>query len=64
MVKIRKQIRNLHDTIPNGQRVFDAIVEGDKVTLEIKTSQRKLVQIPWEDVVSQVDAAKDISLLR
>ncbi|WP_302173588.1 MULTISPECIES: hypothetical protein [Negativicutes] len=64
MVKIRKQIRNLHDTTPNGQRVFDAIVEGDKVTLEIKTSQRKLVQIPWEDVVSQVDAAKDISLLR
>lgn len=41
MVKIRKQIRNLHDTTPNGQRVFDAIVEGDKVTLEIKTSQRK-----------------------
>lgn len=62
--EIRKQIRNLHDTTPNGQRVFDAIVEGDKVTLEIKTSQRKLVQIPWEDVVSQVDAAKDISLLR
>ena len=64
MVKIRKQIRNLHDRTPNGQRVFDAIVEGDNVTLEIKTSQRKLVQIPWEDVVSQVDAAKDISLLR
>ena len=64
MVKIRKQIRNLHAITPNGQRVFDAIVEGDKVTLEIKTSQRKLVQITWEDVVSQVDAAKDISLLR
>ena len=64
MVKIRKQIRNLHDPTLNGQRVFDAIVEGDKVILEIKTSQRKLVQIPWEDVVSQVDAAKDISLLR
>lgn len=64
MMKIRKQIRNLHDTTPNGQQVFDAIVEGDKVTLEIKTSQRKLVQIPWEDVVFQVDAAKDISLLR
>ena len=64
MVKIRKQISNLHDTTLNGQRVFDAIVEGDKVILEIKTSQRKLVQIPWEDVVSQVDAAKDISLLR
>ena len=64
MVKIRKQIRNLHDATSNGQRVFDALLEGDKVILEIKTSQRKLVQIPWEDVVSQVNAAKDVSLLR
>jgi hypothetical protein len=57
-------LHKLFYTPLNGQRVFDAIVEGDKVILEIKTSQRKLVQIPWEDVVSQVDAAKDISLLR
>lgn len=64
MGKFRKQIRNLHDTTPTGQRVFDAVVEGDKVTLEIKTSQKKLVQIPWEDVVAQVNAAKDMSVSR
>lgn len=64
MGKFRKQIRNLHDTTPAGQRVFDAVVEGDKVTLEIKTSQRKLVQIPWDDVVAQVNAAKDMSASR
>lgn len=64
MGKFRKQIRNLHDTPPTGQRVFDAVVEGDKVTLEIKTSQKKLVQIPWDDVVAQVNAAKDMSISR
>ncbi|WP_294024925.1 hypothetical protein [Megasphaera elsdenii] len=64
MGKFRKQIRNLHDTTPTGQRVFDAVVEGDKVTLEIKTSQKKLVQIPWDDVVAQVNAAKDMSVSR
>lgn len=64
MGKFRKQIRNLHDKTPNGQRVFDAIVDGDKVMLEIKTSQRKIVQIPWDDVVTQVNAARDMSLSR
>ncbi len=64
MGKFRKQIRNLHDITPTGQRVFDAVVEGDKVTLEIKTSQKKLVQIPWDDVVAQVNAAKDMSISR
>lgn len=64
MGKFRKQIRNLHDTTPTGQRVFDAVVEVDKVTLEIKTSQKKLVQIPWDDVVAQVNAAKDMSISR
>lgn len=64
MGKFRKQIRNLHDTTHTGQRVFDAVVEGDKVTLEIKTSQKKLVQIPWDDVVAQVNAAKDMSISR
>ena len=64
MGKFRKQFRYLHDTTPTGQRVFDAVVEGDKVTLEIKTSQKKLVQIPWDDVVAQVNAAKDMSISR
>ena len=64
MGKFRKQIRNLHDTTPTGQRVFDAVVEGDKVTLEIKTTQKKLVQIPWDDIVAQVNAAKDMSVSR
>ena len=38
MVKIRKQIRNLHDTTLNGQRVFDAIVEGDRKSTRLNSS--------------------------
>lgn len=62
MKQIRKQIRNLHDPTPLGQRVFDVIIEGDKIALEIKTSRKTLVQIPWNDVVAQVEAAKKITL--
>ena len=49
--------------ICNGQRVFDAIVEGKKVMLEVKTSKNELILIPWDDVVIQVDAVKDMNLI-
>ena len=42
MVKIRKQIRNLHDTTLNGQRVFDAIVEGDKSYSKLRLVKENL----------------------
>lgn len=58
MKKWRKHIRNLHDGTENGERLFDAIVEGGKVTIELKNSKKQLVQVPWEDIVTQVDAAK------
>ena len=50
--------------ICNGQRVFDAIVEGKKVMLEVKTSKNELILIPWDDVVIQVDAVKDMNLIK
>lgn len=61
MSEFRRHIRNLHDGTPDGQRVFDVIVEGDRVMIEVKTSQRHLVRIPWSDVVTQVEAARKIS---
>lgn len=54
--------KNLDTT--NGQRVFDAIVEGKKVMLEVKTSKNELILIPWDDVVIQVDAVKDMNLIK
>lgn len=59
MGEFRRQIRNLHDGTENGERVFNAIVDGDEVTLELKNSKKQLVRIPWNDVVIQVDAAKN-----
>ena len=58
MGKIRKHISNLHDGSEDGERIFDAIVEEGRVTIELKTSKKQLVQVPWEDIVTQVDAAK------
>ena len=58
MGKVRRHIRNLHDGSEDGERLFDAIVEGGRVTIELKTSKKQLVQVPWEDIVTQVDAAK------
>lgn len=58
MGKVRKHIRNLHDGTENGERIFDAIVEEGRVTIELKISKKQLVQVPWEDIVTQVDAAK------
>lgn len=64
MEELRKHIRNLHDGTENGERVFDAIVRGEEVTLELKNSKKQLVRIPWDDVVTQVDAAKKKKIVR
>lgn len=64
MGKVRKHIRNLHDGTEDGERLFDAIVEEGRVTIELKNSKKQLVQVPWEDIVTQVDAAKHTSALK
>ena len=61
MGKVRRHIRNLHDGSEEGERLFDAIVEGGRVTIELKTSKKQLVQVPWEDILLQVEAAKRAS---
>ena len=58
MGKVRNHIRNMHDGSEDGERIFDAIVEEGRVTIELKTSKKQLVQVPWEDIVTQVNAAK------
>ena len=41
--------------------MFDGIVEGGRVIIELKTSRKQLVQVPWEDILLQVEAAKRAS---
>lgn len=61
MGKVRKHIRNLHDGSADGERLFDAIVEGGRVIIELKNRKKQLVQVPWDDILLQVEAAKRAS---
>ena len=55
---VKRPILCFGDEKPTPQRVFDVVVEGNKVDLEIKNDKKKIVKIPWDDVVYQVEAAK------
>ena len=59
---LRKQIYNLHSDKQQPPRFCDVIVEGKEVKLEIKTDKGKYESIPWDDVVYQVNAAKDMAV--
>ncbi len=54
---IKKPIRNLHSDKDMPPRFCDVVIENGKVFLEKKTN-KKYEQIPWEDVVHQVELAK------
>ena len=58
---IKRPIRNLHSLKRSAPRVFDVIVENDKVQIEVKTDKNAYETIPWEDIVFQVEAAKKSS---
>lgn len=55
---VKRPILSFSNERPTPQRVFDVVVEGNKVDLEIKNDKKKIVKIPWDEVVSQVEAAK------
>ena len=38
------------------------IVEGEKVTLEVKQDKNKIETILWDDLVYQVKAAKEMAI--
>lgn len=53
---MRRPIRNLSSNSQFPTRVFDVIVEEERVDLEVKYKGR-VERIPWQDVVRQVDDA-------
>lgn len=55
---VKRPILSFSNEKPTPQRVFDVVVEGNKVDLEIKNDKKKIIKIPWNEVVSQVEAAK------
>lgn len=59
-MKIRKPIRNLRSNKDMPTRVFDVVIEGDKVDLEVKFNKKKIERIAWDDVIHQVELAKAV----
>lgn len=59
---VKRAIRNLHSDKPTQPRFCDVIIEGNKVFLEQKKNGKRnqtlYERIPWDDVVYQVEAAK------
>ena len=55
---MRRSIRNLNSNSSVPPRLFDIIIDNERVDLEIKYKDR-YERIPWQDVVRQVEAATD-----
>ena len=55
---IKKPVRNLHSDKSVQPRVFDVVIDGDKIELEVKIDKNKFERISWEDVTYQVNIAK------
>ena len=54
----RVVIRNLRSDIKVKPRVFDALVEDNKISFEIKNGKNNEV-IPLSDVLEQIEKAKE-----
>ena len=54
----RVKIRNNHSTNPNKPRVFDALIDGNTVYLEVK-DKKAFELIPLDDVLQQIHDATD-----
>ena len=52
----KREIRNWR-TSSKPKRLFDVLVTDDNAYLQVKGTDRQVEQIPWEDVVTQVELA-------
>jgi len=58
MKQVKRPVRNLHSDKSTPPRFCDVIVDGGTVLLQKKVDKNKYETIPWEDVVTQVEIAK------
>lgn len=54
----RVPIRDLRSPKEVKPRVFDALIEPERVLLDVKDSKKGNVIIPLDDVLQQIDSAK------
>ena len=59
---VKKPVRNLNSTKPVPPRLFDVLVDGDDVSIQVKTGKNEYETVPCPDVVSQVEAAKTLNM--
>jgi len=59
---IKVPVRDLHCFQRTPTRIFDVIVENERIELEVKTDRNKYKRILWDDVVYQVEAARKSQL--
>ncbi|WP_054740720.1 hypothetical protein [Cellulosilyticum ruminicola] len=59
---MRKSILNLRSDKQQAPRFCDVIVEGENVTLEVKQDKDKVETINWNDLVYQVQVAKEMAV--
>jgi hypothetical protein len=56
---IKRPIRDLHSDRQTQTRFCDVVIDGNNVYLEQKKEKNTYVTISWDDVVYQVEAAKE-----
>lgn len=56
---IERPIRDLHSSRRVQPMFCKVIVDGDRVTLESKGKDNRILTISWKDMVYQVEAAID-----
>ncbi len=56
---IERPVRDLHSSRRVQPMFCKVIVDGDRVTLESKGKDNRILTISWKDVVYQVEAAID-----
>ena len=59
---VKKPVRNIRSSKPVPPRLFDVLVDGDDVSIQVKTGKNEYETVPWPDVVSQVEAAKTLNM--
>ncbi|MBQ9030106.1 MAG: hypothetical protein IJ106_01455 [Parasporobacterium sp.] len=53
----KREIRNWRSSSSIPPRLFDVVVDGNLVEIQVKTNKNGISSIPWEDVVTQVEQA-------
>ncbi len=59
---VKEPVRNFRSTKPVPPRIFDVLVDGEDVAIQVKTGKNEYETVPWPDVVSQVEAAKILDI--